>query len=148
MEVLLNEAHEDGKFRVVMIHHPPFKNATAWSKRLIGAGLFRSVIARCGAELVLHGHTHIDSFESIDGPNGKVAVLGVPSASKSGASAAIELNKKNPKPGARYNLIEITGKTGAWNCSMKEFGYSAGATNVTLLGTRNIIENGKSNSEI
>ena len=53
-------------------------------KTAIGAERFRKMISECGAGLVLHGHTHIDSYAVIDGPDGPVPVIGVPSASKDG----------------------------------------------------------------
>jgi hypothetical protein len=34
---------------------------------------------------------------------------------------------------ARYNLFAITGKPGAWHCSLREFGYRRGGTEVELL---------------
>jgi len=111
----LKRALEMKKFRVVMIHHPPFPNATKSHKRLIGEELFREIIAETGAELILHGHTHIDSHQQIDGPRGKVPVIGVPSASH----GWIEISRK---PAARYNLFDIAGQTGNWSCAMQEFG--------------------------
>ena len=64
--------------RIIAIHHPPFANATAHSKRLIGDDLFRKVVKRVGAELVLHGHTHLDTLEWIDGPQKPIPVICVP----------------------------------------------------------------------
>ena len=78
LRAILAELAEEKLFRVVLIHHPPFKNATKWHKRLSDASRLRTVVKRAGAELILHGHTHIDSFESIEGPDGPVPVIGVP----------------------------------------------------------------------
>ena len=50
-------------------------------KRLADAEDFREVIARSGAELVLHGHDHRFRFSELRGPRGPVPVFGVPSAS-------------------------------------------------------------------
>ena len=55
---LLDKAAGHGLFRVVMIHHPPVRNAVGQHKRLFGIGNFQKTVARHGAELVLHGHSH------------------------------------------------------------------------------------------
>ncbi|MBB5752786.1 metallophosphoesterase family protein [Prosthecomicrobium pneumaticum] len=104
----------EGLFRVVLIHHPPFKDATAWHKRLIGSGRVRAMLRQHGAELVLHGHTHLDTFVRIDGPDGPIPVVGVPSASNAPGGE---------KPAARYNLFRIEGEPGAWRCLQVERGY-------------------------
>ncbi|MFZ2103248.1 MAG: metallophosphoesterase, partial [Oricola sp.] len=65
---LLDRAGERGLFRVVLIHHPPVRNATTPQKRLYGIRLFQSVIRAHGAELVLHGHTHLPQRNEIAGP--------------------------------------------------------------------------------
>ena len=139
-ELLLNEAKQCQNFRVILIHHPPFENATTWSKRLIGSERFREMIKRQGVELVLHGHTHIDSFKWIEGPDNDVAVVGVPSAS---AAPHGHLDNKHSRPGARYNLFEISGKAGKWNCLMNEHGYADSAESITRIRKQVIYQNGK-----
>ncbi|WP_018690091.1 metallophosphoesterase family protein [Ahrensia kielensis] len=107
---LLEQTREAGLFRVVMIHHPPVRNATPPHKRLYGIGLFQKVIREYGAELVLHGHTHLPQRHEIEGPNGtKVPVIGVPSASQSGGGR---------KPAAAYNHFVISGEPGQWHCTL------------------------------
>ena len=110
----LADLGEAGAFRVVMIHHPPFKGATSWAKRLEDASRVRAAIKRSGAELVLHGHTHIDSRTTIEGPNGPAPVIGVPSASHAPGGR---------KPGARYNLFDIAKTNGGWTCQLEERGF-------------------------
>jgi hypothetical protein len=44
------------------------------------------VIARAGAELILHGHNHVGSLTSLIGPRGPVPVVGAPSASARGGT--------------------------------------------------------------
>ena len=136
---LLKQAKDDGQFRVVLIHHPPFPNATHWHKRLIGDELFRSMIEEHGAELVLHGHTHIDSFEWIRGPGRDVPVIGVPSASHAPAMAS---GRKKPKPGARYNLFTVSGAAGNWTCHFSDFGFTHERNDVQKIQDRFIMENG------
>lgn len=143
---LLRHGKEAGRFRIVMIHHPPFANATAHHKRLLGDDRFRSIIAEHGAELVLHGHTHVDSYELIEGPGAPVPVIGVPSASKAPArtTGASKATTGHHSP-ARYNLFDISGAAGKWSCSFREFGFPAHVSNhpsITELSSRTLFENG------
>lgn len=111
---MLDMLGKEQVFRVVLIHHPPFKGATSWYKRLEDASRVRAAVKRSGAELVLHGHTHLDSRTVIEGPNGPVPVIGVPSASQGPGGR---------KPGARYNLFDISRGSAGWNCHMEERGF-------------------------
>ncbi|MEL7428860.1 MAG: metallophosphoesterase, partial [Pseudomonadota bacterium] len=101
-----------GQCRVVTIHHPPVK-ITPSHKRLIGIERFQKVIADHGAELVLHGHTHLADHNSIPGPNGGVPVLGVPAAGN---------NLGNLRPAGRYNLFEIGHGKKGWSINWCAFG--------------------------
>ncbi len=74
---LLAETGRQGLCRVVLVHHPPTP-ITKWRKRLVDAEALRAVIAREGAELVLHGHTHRADLSFIAVPNGRVPVIGAP----------------------------------------------------------------------
>ncbi|MBO0343883.1 metallophosphoesterase [Roseibium sp. CAU 1637] len=112
---VLEELGKEDLFRVVMIHHPPFHRATHWNKRLSDASRFRAAIKWAGAELILHGHTHIDSRAQVEGPNGPVPVIGVPSATNSPGGK---------KPGARYNLFSIARKDDGWTCELEERGFT------------------------
>ena len=51
-----------------------------------------------GAELVLHGHAHTRSLVWLDGPEGKIPTVGVPSAS---ASTTLDVERGG------YNLYRI-----------------------------------------
>jgi 3',5'-cyclic AMP phosphodiesterase CpdA len=134
-KALLETAGAEEKFRIVFIHHPPFVKATHWHKRLVGSDRFRKTLAQCGAELILHGHTHIESLEYIDGPHGKIPVVGVPSASH----APPPVGSDSHKQGARYNLFDIAGQAGSWTCRMQEFGYENGSSSVTQIADRMLI---------
>ncbi|MCJ2122692.1 metallophosphoesterase family protein [Methylobacterium sp. J-077] len=76
-------ATEPGKpFRVVMIHHPPQPGGAAAGRELKDAAAFTAMIARAGAELILHGHNHTTTSALVPGPaGGFVPVIGAPSAS-------------------------------------------------------------------
>ncbi|EFO31711.1 metallophosphoesterase [Roseibium sp. TrichSKD4] len=125
----LKELGDEGLFRVVMIHHPPFPKATNWHKRLSDASRVRAMIKRVGAELVLHGHTHIDSFKEIEGPNGPVPVIGVPSATSAPGGK---------KPAARYNIFEIDGSARNWNVQMTERGFTGSDSQIEKIRSRDL----------
>ncbi|KZL18017.1 Calcineurin-like phosphoesterase superfamily domain protein [Pseudovibrio axinellae] len=117
----LQHAKARGDFRVVLLHHPPVRNATSWYKRLVGSSRFRNVIAEHGAELILHGHTHRATQMEIIGPEGPVPVICVPSASNG-------IGRHTPP--ARYNLYSIEQDGAGWSCIVEERGFSTAAEGV------------------
>ncbi len=131
-------------FRVVVIHHPPFENATLWHKRLVGAGRFREVINHSGAELILHGHTHRATFNTIDGMDRPVPIVGVAAASQAPLADA---TLAHGKPAARYNLFDISDSTGGWNCHWQEFGFMHGESGIRHLSSRTIWRDGQFEAE-
>ena len=112
---ILDEAREKGLCRVVMIHHPPVRGAAAAHKRLFGIGRFQSIMRRHGAELVLHGHTHLPTTYRIDGRDGSVPVVGV---------AAAGQTPRGKRPAGQYNLFAISGQPGAWTIELTRRGIS------------------------
>ena len=112
LEKILRHCNEQELFRIIVIHHPPVRGATAMHKRLFGIGLFQKTISAVGAELVLHGHTHLPTLSHIPGPDGKVPVAGISSASQSPGGRM---------PASAYNLFEISGSKGKWQCGMQHF---------------------------
>jgi len=102
----LRLAAADGLFRVVLLHHPPIAPEIPWHKRLIDAADLGRVIADAGAELLLHGHEHRFRFAELAGPNGGVAVYGVPSASM--------LPRHDGGRAAQYHLHHIHRRDGGW----------------------------------
>ncbi|QBK31607.1 metallophosphoesterase family protein [Roseitalea porphyridii] len=113
LATVLAETGEQGLFRVVLIHHPPVRGATLPRKRLYGIKLFQNAVARHGAELVLHGHTHLAQRHWIGGPAGtRVPVIGVPAAGQGVGGS---------KPAGAYNLFEIESDGGKWRCHMREW---------------------------
>lgn len=130
LAAMLNEARECGLFRVVMIHHPPVYGATSAHKRLFGIGRFQKLIRNCGAELILHGHTHLATRHDIDGPDGKVPVICVPSASQSYGGH---------KPPARYNIFDIAPQEGGgWSCLWQQRGIAEAAEHILDLGSERL----------
>lgn len=111
--ILLKQTGEEGLCRVVLIHHPPILGATSPHKRLFGIRRFQRVIQSFGAELVLHGHTHLTTQYRIQGPESAVPVICVPSASQEFGAH---------KPAARYNIFDITPNQDGWSCQWTERG--------------------------
>jgi 3',5'-cyclic AMP phosphodiesterase CpdA len=108
----LESLGHEGLFRIVLIHHPPIRGSTDWHKRLIGGSRVRAAIRSRGAELVLHGHTHLATRMRTDGPDGPVPVIGVPSASQQPGGRM---------PGAGFNLFEIGTEDGSWSVRQMEY---------------------------
>jgi 3',5'-cyclic AMP phosphodiesterase CpdA len=104
LSTLLESAGEEGRCRVVLLHHPPTADV-AWRKRLTDAPAFRRVIAARGAELVLHGHDHTTTHEAIDGRDGPVPVFGIASASQATA---------DKRPASQYRIFSITPAAAGW----------------------------------
>lgn len=112
---LLDDARARDLCRVILIHHPPVRGAAPQHKRLYGIGRFKKVIEKHGAELVLHGHTHLPTLFWLKGKDGRVPVLGV-------AAAGQALGGE--KPAAQYNLIEIDGEPGNWTIDIRRRGLA------------------------
>ncbi len=115
----LSQAREHGLFRVVMIHHPPVRDAVHPHKRLFGIGRFQRVIRSFGAELVLHGHSHLPSQYTIEGADGPVPVIGVAAAGQAPGSH---------HPVAQWNLLEISGVPGDWSVRLTRRAFTGTAT--------------------
>ena len=98
LEQLLSALAKTSLGRVVLIHHPPQHIALSARRRLTDAAAFRAVLAKAGAELILHGHIHTTVKASIPGPDGPIPVVGV------AASAAIG---RRSHQRSRYHLYRI-----------------------------------------
>ncbi|MFZ2155006.1 MAG: metallophosphoesterase [Bradyrhizobium sp.] len=105
LERMLAGLSAEQAFRVLLIHHP--LRSDSHIKRLTDAAELLALLKRHGVELVLHGHDHVHSTIWIDGPQGKIPVVGVPSAS----SVA-----HGRYPAAAYNLFSIAREGTAWRC--------------------------------
>ena len=116
LEALLETTGRQGLFRVVLLHHPPVPGEEKWRKRLTDAGRLCRVIARCGAELVLHGHRHRAVQSRIEIPGTHVPVFGIPSASSIG---------HKPGRAAQYYLYKVVRNADAWGLHVTVLGYSA-----------------------
>ena len=98
LESILRTLGAEGLFRVLLIHHPPVPAGQSRRRQLDDAPALRELIARAGAELVLHGHTHRTAIDRLAGPGGPIPVVGVPSASSIGPKESRR---------ARYHVYRI-----------------------------------------
>lgn len=81
-ETTLADLGRAGLCRMVMVHHPPYREGASAARGLTDAEAFERVIARAGAEIILHGHNHRTMLAQIAGAGRRpVPVLGAPSAS-------------------------------------------------------------------
>jgi 3',5'-cyclic AMP phosphodiesterase CpdA len=112
LERVLAGLSAEQAFRVLLIHHPLRSDARA--KRLTDAPQLLALLKRHGVELVLHGHDHVHSTIWIDGPNGAIPAIGVPSAS------ALAHGRY---PAAAYNLFSIERDGLAWRCEHRVRGF-------------------------
>lgn len=112
LDDILARAADENMFRVVLIHHPLRSHER--HKRLTDAAQVMEILKRRGADLVLHGHDHVHSLMHVDGPEARIPVVGVPSA-----SATIG----GKRPPAAYNLFAIARDGGAWRVTMTTRGF-------------------------
>jgi 3',5'-cyclic AMP phosphodiesterase CpdA len=111
LEAILGAPELGGKTRVVLIHHPPVVHKQGEHRNLRDRDAFAAVLARAGAELVLHGHDHEDQRAELPGPGGRpIPVIGGGSASYTGG----------PERRARYNIYEIEGGAIVWTSRVHE----------------------------
>jgi len=128
---ILDETGKRGLFRVIMIHHPPVRGAAPSHKRLLGIGLFQRTVAEYGAELVLHGHTHLATRYTINGPDWEIPVVCVPAASQ-----GFELGQH--KPPAGFNLFTISKTNAGWDCTMVERGIVDAQSTIRTIREHNL----------
>lgn len=98
LESLLARLREHGLARVVMLHHPITATDESARRALWDADALRAVLAREGAELVLHGHKHRRRVHFVPGPLGEIPVIGVRSSSEVGS---------RPDKRAEYHLYTL-----------------------------------------
>lgn len=100
LETTLTDPALRGKTRVVLIHHPPVRLKGGEDRNLKDRDGLAAMLARAGAELVIHGHDHHDERAELPGPDGaKIPIVGAGSASYTGG----------PQQRARYNVYEFDG---------------------------------------
>jgi 3',5'-cyclic AMP phosphodiesterase CpdA len=118
LETVLKQTAAWGLFRIVAIHHPPLSGIVSRRKRLTDAHALRSVVARCGTELMLHGHAHRVVLHTLNTRSGRTPVAGAPSASSS---------SPDHQRRARYHVFTLTASEDAWNVHIAQRVYSPDA---------------------
>jgi 3',5'-cyclic AMP phosphodiesterase CpdA len=99
LEALLTAPEVAARFRVVLLHHPPVVHRPPEHRNLRDREALLALLARAGAELVLHGHDHRDEQAWLRGPGGERAIPAVGAGSASYAGG--------PERRSRYNVYEI-----------------------------------------
>jgi 3',5'-cyclic AMP phosphodiesterase CpdA len=116
LKTLLQRTGDEGFCRVVLIHHPPMPLPATRHKQLLDNEALRALIAAEGAELLLHGHTHVTGLARLKTPKGEVPVVGVPSASARPGS-------RHP---SRYHLYRIARDGSDWRIDVEVRGMLNG----------------------
>lgn len=119
LDRLLSQLAAQNLFRVLMIHHPPLTSKGRWAARLRDSKDLLAIVKKHGVEMVLHGHDHRHATIWLDGPQGKIPAIGVPSAS------AAARGHNHP---AAYNLFSISREGSEWRCDQHVRGFDGGAT--------------------
>ena len=115
LEAVLAATAEQGLYRVVLIHHPPMSDLVGNRKGLTDGVAFRALLARHGADLVLHGHAHVVAVGELPVPGGRVPVIGVPSAS---------MHHQRSHRRAQYNLYRVYREDGRWRLEIEVRGLN------------------------
>jgi 3',5'-cyclic AMP phosphodiesterase CpdA len=119
-EKTLEGLAEGPLFRLVLVHHPITEGAVSRRRALGDADALRDVLARFGADLVLHGHAHRTLVASVPGPEGPIPVVGVRSSSYDGGK---------PHKRAQYHLYDVEPAEGAgrFRIGLRVRGYERAA---------------------
>ena len=122
---MLDETRKQGLMRVVMIHHPPYRKGATPGRGLSDVHHFEKIIARHGAELIVHGHNHRQLIAHLHGPQGKVPVIGVASAYAVPGT---------PRHRAAYHLYRLTKQGDDWRIEARARGTLPGSDTIGDLG--------------
>jgi 3',5'-cyclic AMP phosphodiesterase CpdA len=116
LDGLLERLSDGKRYRVILLHHSPLEEFSKRRKRLVDAHRLREVIARRGADLVLHGHEHISIAGQIPGLDGPLPVFGAACASRLHA---------HPERAAQYQVYGIGRASGRWRLEVETRSYDA-----------------------
>ncbi|MEE9386028.1 MAG: metallophosphoesterase [Nannocystaceae bacterium] len=101
LDGMLCRLREEGLVRIVLVHHPVVQGVSKKRHNLVDLEAFQAVVARRGAELVLHGHEHRKLHGSLSGPEADVMVHGI----SSGTSVVDHPGKR-----AAFSLYDVEGE--------------------------------------
>ena len=115
LATILSQTARKRLYRVVLIHHPPVSGSVSWRKRLTDAAALQSLLARYGAELILHGHAHRTLRHNLQTPVGNLPVVGV---------SSISARSRAHERRARYHIYRITPVNSGWDVRLEVRLYS------------------------
>lgn len=107
---MLEELKQENVFRVVTLHHGPLPVSSSRRRGLDNAAELRQILAKHGAELVLHGHGHRFLHGNLDSDKHPIPVFAVPSASA---------RSDKPEKHAGYNTYEIDVAENDWHLRVR-----------------------------
>jgi len=123
LKALLKETGARGLARVVLIHHSPLAKGPSGPLRgLDDAADFEAAIAECGAEAILHGHTHKRMLHHLPSRATKLGGGQVPVIGVSSCSAASHDRRHR----AAYYLIRLERDGERWRIGARARGPIAG----------------------
>ncbi len=102
LDQMLQGLEREGLTRVVLIHHPVMPKVAKPRHELVDLEPFGEVVARRGAELILHGHEHRAIAGTIPGLEAPVPVHGISSATNLSQYAGRE---------AAFSVYEVEGRS-------------------------------------
>lgn len=127
----LERLGETGAIRVVLIHHPPLPGQAPPRRALEDASALADVLARSGAELVLHGHNHQQMLAWRRHSDRGIPVLGAASA-----SAAIA---HKDEPLGRYHVLRIRRDDGTVHIDCEIRGFADANGPVVRLSRQDLV---------
>ena len=125
---LLDATGSRGLFRVIYLHHAPVPGQDKWRKRLVDAPALAAVVARCGAELLLHGHNHRTRELQMETGGRPAPVFGAASASAVGAHGEA----------GGYCLYRIGRERGEWQLELERRRYDHGSDSFMVAEQRRL----------
>jgi 3',5'-cyclic AMP phosphodiesterase CpdA len=126
---LLVQTRKENLFRLLLIHHPPIQGMVSRRKCLTDQSALAEILSEVGAELIWHGHTHRFSDAAIEGPAGKIPVVGVPSLT------ALSGRGKR-RAGFHLNRIRRAGH--GWEVDISVYRYSLSRAAFVHSGSRTL----------
>ena len=111
LKTMINAQCRENSLNILMLHHPITPGVVSKRKELTDRTHLCADLADSHIDLVLHGHAHIQHFDSIKTAREKTTVIG-------GASASHPFGHGKYRP-ARYNLFDVEpNKGGGWSIKM------------------------------
>jgi 3',5'-cyclic AMP phosphodiesterase CpdA len=114
---ILQDLHQRGFYRIVLIHHPPVPGLTSRRRALDDDAKLKQVLEANGADLVLYGHNHRHGRTTLATRLGTAHIIGVPSSTSPAGS--------HYDPAAWY-LYKIRRLDGAWTTQVTVRSWDGG----------------------